>query len=1318
MKKKVLSAGLAFAMAFSSIGLSSVSAAIDSSWIVDWTGKDGSINFNVTATDDNTVVMENTKANNGKFSDGEDSIIYYAKEFDNTDDFEISAKVTIDEYNTMEESSNPQQGSVGIAVLDSLYHKTDDISYDDGLFLGTYAESKSDDLTFRAMSRNSSDKKTISEALSDPISNTGSNLGSFTLSIKKVGNAYTLTCGNKSQVVEMTSFENTIYPCLYIARNVKATFSDVKITQASKKPASMEIEGSCKTVYTYGEELDLTGIKAIVTYDDSTKEEVTDYLVKGYDPKKTGKQTVTLVKGSAEASITVEVNDLEVKEVNVDFIPVKSTYAKGDLFKSEGMQISAVYSDGTSKILEPEEYTLKIDGKILEDGKQINEVGKKQVKVYVNEKEGLSSKVTGSFYITVNKNSIDTISVKEPEKKIYYIGDEFDPKGMTVTSSYINNSGDKVEEILKSSDYTISGFESDTVGDKTIVVTSAANSDVTASFKVNVFERQPESIQISEYPRTTYAVGEEFDPKGMIVSVVYDNGDVEEIDRYNVDLSSFDTSSVGTTSVNISAEGYEKEFQSITLPVTVVAEMNNVWRSSTFGQSSGYDKNDGSVGVTAENYGTVQGKINVKAWDGAGKITNDHDGMTYYFTQIAGSNDFKLSADITVDKYLEHNNDDTKRNGQEAFGIMARDVVPLEGTDGSVVIDPTQAKKDSEGVAVPISNSSVFASNMVILGGYSGTGWPSDPTSASYEKNTKINRINLLIRDGVTATDGGGNRIGPYAVSSDFPKEGNKYRVTLERLNGGLMAKCYNYQTDETMEQYYYDDSFLTTQNPDVAYVGFFAARWAEITVENVEFYETSKATDRTIVSDEKPAETAELYFRDDPYSTNPVYDFDLDLDNAKGTITVKMNDKVIAQDRPISDVEHFTANLNTNSVNKLVAVFTPDDTLNLTSYEPIVIRENIYHKSVNSNISTVYASPDGSFKGTGTEASPYDIYTAIGFLQPGQTLILKGGTYKLTKPIEILYGDNGNASNMMTVQADKNAKVVLDCQKLSSAVILGGDYWHFKDIEFTNSADNQKCFHLGGSHNIVENCIFSNNGDLGLQISRVNGTLQPDFDTWPAYNLILNCESYNNCDPSKINADGFGAKLTVGEGNVFRGCKSHHNVDDGWDLYTKVNTGAIGAITLEDCESYRNGWRLNEDGTETPYNAGGNNGFKCGGENVSVQHTLINCTAWGNGNNGITTNSNPALKLVNVTAYNNEGCNIRLYSDKPDEYNYDVQGVVSVNGGEPDIVGTLNEDTEYKNASETPLLSSINYWCNEDGIGVNSEGKQILVSQLEAADN
>jgi hypothetical protein len=70
--------------------------------------------------------MSNDNVNNGKFTDSEDSIVYYANELKADENFELKATVNIDSYNTAKDGSNPQQGSVGIGVLDSLYNKTDD----------------------------------------------------------------------------------------------------------------------------------------------------------------------------------------------------------------------------------------------------------------------------------------------------------------------------------------------------------------------------------------------------------------------------------------------------------------------------------------------------------------------------------------------------------------------------------------------------------------------------------------------------------------------------------------------------------------------------------------------------------------------------------------------------------------------------------------------------------------------------------------------------------------------------------------------------------------------------------------------------------------------------------------------------------------------------------------------------------------------------------------------------------------------------------------------------------------------------------------
>jgi hypothetical protein len=648
---------------------------------------------------------------------------------------------------------------------------------------------------------------------------------------------------------------------------------------------------------------------------------------------------------------------------------------------------------------------------------------------------------------------------------------------------------------------------------------------------------------------------------------------------------------------------------------------------------------------------------------------------------------------------------------------MARDVVPLLDANDELTIKYADAKKDEEGVPVTREKNIVFASNVVIAGGYSGTGWPNDPESSTYEAKKNINRINLLARTGVTAVDEGGTRTEPQPLSSDFPKEGNKYRITLSRLNGGFYAKCYNYQTDETKEQYLYNDNLLLVQNKDDMYVGFFGARWADIDVSNVEFYETSRETSQTIQDKSGKTVTPDIKITSSRYSKSGTYQLNIEPQNSKGTAVVRVNDKVVAQDIEINGVTQLEIELDKNKDNDISVLYTPDDTLNLTSTKKLVARQQVMHKEFNENQEYIYVAPNGTPDGNGSKEKPYDIDTAVGFIGAGQTIIMQGGTYYRDSVLEIPETNNGEKNKMKTIMAEEGQRAVFDLGGKVAGAVISGNYWHLKGIDFTNSGDNLKAVHLGGSNCIIEDCKFYANRDMGLQISR---TYQgDDFDTWPANNLILGCESYNNCDPSMINADGFGAKLTVGNGNVFRNCKSHNNVDDGWDLYTKVNSGAIGSVTIENCMSYRNGYKLLDDGTEVPYGSGGHNGFKLGGENVAVNHVVRNCVAYGNESNGITTNSNPNLTLENVVSYDNEGANFRLYSDKPDEYNYSVTNCISYNGGEnqSDVLGTANYHTEYKNNSGKPIISPANFLISQiNGESKNSESRKITEAEVLSA--
>jgi pectate disaccharide-lyase len=289
--------------------------------------------------------------------------------------------------------------------------------------------------------------------------------------------------------------------------------------------------------------------------------------------------------------------------------------------------------------------------------------------------------------------------------------------------------------------------------------------------------------------------------------------------------------------------------------------------------------------------------------------------------------------------------------------------------------------------------------------------------------------------------------------------------------------------------------------------------------------------------------------------------------------------------------------------------------------------------------ISQIYVSPTGIATNDGTLGNPTTLLNAINIVNPGQTIYMRGGTYAISSTILIARTNSGSAGNLKHLEAYTGETPIVDFSAQAElpanrGFILDGFYWYFKGITIKNSGDNGML--LSGSNNIIDNCIFEKNRDTGLQLSRynVNATL---ISQWPSNNLILNCESFDNKDIGAENADGFAAKLTCGEGNIFRGCISHNNIDDGWDLFTKPETGPIGIVLFENCVAYNNG-TLTTAGTS---GSGDKNGFKLGGEGIAVNHILRRCVAFGNGHHGFTDNNNlGSIEMSNNTSVNNADTN------------------------------------------------------------------------------
>src|SRR5262249_21170651 len=162
-------------------------------------------------------------------------------------------------------------------------------------------------------------------------------------------------------------------------------------------------------------------------------------------------------------------------------------------------------------------------------------------------------------------------------------------------------------------------------------------------------------------------------------------------------------------------------------------------------------------------------------------------------------------------------------------------------------------------------------------------------------------------------------------------------------------------------------------------------------------------------------------------------------------------------------------------------------------------------------------------------------------------------------------------------------------------------------------------------------------------------------------------------------------AKLTAGTGNVFRYDVSHNNIDDGWDLYTKTDTGAIGPVTIEDSLSYNNGTLTNGQVNDN----GDRNGYKLGGEDIKVNHVVRTSIAYHNGHHGFTYNSNPgSMTIANDVSIDNAERNFS-FDEGTSTFTTDTSCRFNVDGSNDKTVGTTDSSDQFWTGTNGSRCSS-----------------------------
>ncbi|MDO4766158.1 MAG: bacterial Ig-like domain-containing protein [Eubacteriales bacterium] len=164
-----------------------------------------------------------------------------------------------------------------------------------------------------------------------------------------------------------------------------------------------------------------------------------------------------------------------VESVKLTETPNKSVYAKGEPLNVTGGKIEVSYSDGETKQMRLTPSMVK--------GFNSNALTVQELEVYFGGK-----KADRTFQITVKNQEdleISEIKVKNPPKNKYLLQEELDLSGATIEVVLENLSTYEVS--MQDSEVSVTGFDSDQVGEKQLTITYKAK---TTNYTVSVSDKE------------------------------------------------------------------------------------------------------------------------------------------------------------------------------------------------------------------------------------------------------------------------------------------------------------------------------------------------------------------------------------------------------------------------------------------------------------------------------------------------------------------------------------------------------------------------------------------------------------------------------------------------------------------------------------------------------------------------------------------------------------------------------------------------------------------------------------------------------------
>ncbi|MBR6771105.1 MAG: S-layer homology domain-containing protein, partial [Lachnospiraceae bacterium] len=184
-----------------------------------------------------------------------------------------------------------------------------------------------------------------------------------------------LVAGTKEVTIRYTEgdVEKTTTQAITVKKketpNPEAVLEGISITKAPDK-----------TEYKEGEKFDSAGMEVTATYSDKTTKKVSGYTVEPSGELVAGTKEITIrytegdVEKTTTQAITVKKKETPNPEavlegISVTKTPDKTEYKEGEKFDSAGMEVTATYSDKTTKKVSG--YTVELSGELVAGTKEV-----------------------------------------------------------------------------------------------------------------------------------------------------------------------------------------------------------------------------------------------------------------------------------------------------------------------------------------------------------------------------------------------------------------------------------------------------------------------------------------------------------------------------------------------------------------------------------------------------------------------------------------------------------------------------------------------------------------------------------------------------------------------------------------------------------------------------------------------------------------------------------------------------------------------------------------------------------------------------------